>query len=138
MTLAEKLRLPSNWRDETHEVASANGAPARLGIRPARGGDLVDAYPAGADDKELAVEGEPQLQAVRDYVAGVLERDPRCRRVVLAVPERDLEAIAWAEDAGFRFVVDVETRVGAHSLLVVEPDWVLAQPHALEDIPIKE
>jgi hypothetical protein len=68
----------------------------------------------------------------------VLDSDPRCRRVVLAVPERDLEAIGWAEDAGFRFVVDVETRAGAHSLLVVEPDWVLAQPNALEDIPIKE
>jgi hypothetical protein len=120
------------------DVASADGGTARLGIRPARSGDLVDAYPAGADDKELAIEGEPQLEVVRDYVAAVLKGDPRCRRVVLAVPERDLEAIAWAEDAGFRFVVDVETRAGAHSLLVVEPDWVLAQPHALEDIPIKE
>lgn len=138
MTVRDKLSIPANWRGETHEVASADGGTARLGIRPARAGDLVDAYPAGADDKQLAIEGEPQLQAVRDYVAAVLEADPRCRRVVLAVPERDLEAIAWAEDAGFRFVVDVETRAGAHSLLVVEPDWVLAQPHALEDIPIKE
>lgn len=138
MTLADKLRLPANWRGDIHDVPSADGGSARLGIRPARGGDLVDAYPAGADDKELAIEGEPQLEVVRDFVARVLKDDPRCRRVVLAVPERDLEAIAWAEDAGFRFVVDVETRAGAHSLLVVEPDWVLAQPHALEDIPIKE
>ncbi len=138
MSVAEKFRIPAGWQGETHEVPAAGGQTARLGIRSARVGDLVDAYPAGTYDKELAIEGEPRLQAVREYVAEVLERDPRCRRVVLAVPERDLEAIGWAEDAGFRFVVDVETRAGAHSLLVVEPDWVLAQPHALEDIPIKE
>ncbi len=138
MTIAEKLTIPAGWQGETHEVPAVVGGTARLGIRAARVGDLVDAYPAGANDREIAVEGEPQLQAVRDYVAGVLERDPRCRRVVLAVPEGDLEAIGWAEDAGFRFVVNVETRRGAHSLLVVEPEWVLAQPHALEDIPIKE
>jgi hypothetical protein len=138
MSIAEKLRIPPNWRGETHSVQAADGGSAILGIRPARVGDLVDAYPAGTYDKQLVVEGEPQLQAVRDFVAEVLDNDPRCRRVVLAVPERDLEAIGWAEDAGFRFVVDVETRAGAHSLLVVEPDWVLAQPNALEDIPIKE
>jgi hypothetical protein len=138
MSIAEKLRIPADWRGETHAVQSADGGTALLGIRTARVGDLVDAYPAGTFDKQLVVEGEPQLQAVRDYVTEVLDSDPRCRRVVLAVPERDLEAIGWAEDAGFRFVVDVETRAGAHSLLVVEPDWVLAQPNALEDIPIKE
>jgi hypothetical protein len=138
VSVADKLRIPAGWRGETDQVPAAGGGTARLGIRPARTGDLVDAYPAGADDEELAIGGEPELQAVRDYVADVLEHHPRCRRVVLAVPERDLEAIGWAEDAGFRFVVDVETRAGAHSLLVVEPDWVLAQPHALEDIPIKE
>lgn len=107
-------------------------------IRPARAGDLVDAYPAGTHDKQLTVEGTPDADAVRDYVAAVLADEPRCRRVVLAVPENDLADIGWAEDAGFRFVVNVETRSGAHSLLVVEPAWVLEQPHALEDIPIKE
>jgi hypothetical protein len=107
-------------------------------ISSVRAGDLVDAYPAGTHDKQLTVEGTPPVSDVRDFVAQVLDDDPRCRRVVLAVPEGDLAAIAWAEDAGFRFVVDVETRSGTHSLLVVEPAWVLAQPHALEDIPIKE
>ena len=107
-------------------------------ITSARAGDLVDAYPAGTHDKQLVVEGRPSTQAVRDYVAAVLADDPRCRRVVLAVPENDLAAIGWAEDAGFRFVVNVETRSGAHSLLVVEPEWVLAQPSALDEIPIKE
>ncbi len=138
MTFAEKLSIPADWQGDTQEVPAVGGGMARLAVRNARQGDLVDAYPAGTHDRELAVDGEPELQSVRDFVAEVLERDPRCRRVVLAVPERDLEAIGWAEDAGFRFVVDVETRVGAHSLLVVEPAWVLAQPHALEDIPIQE
>jgi hypothetical protein len=138
VTIADKLALPARWQGETFEVPAVSGGSALLGIRAARAGDLVDAYPAGTHDLELAVSGEPQLQAVRDLVALSLARDPRCRRIVLAVPEGDLEAISWAEDAGFRFVVDVETRSGAHSLLVVEPQWVLAQPSALEDIPIKE
>lgn len=138
MSIAEKFTIPADWLGEVSQVPAVGAGTARLGIRPARAGDLVDAYPAGTHDRELAVDGEPRVQAVRDFVAEMLERDPRCRRVVFAVPERDLEAIAWAEDAGFRFVVDVETRARAQSLLVVEPDWVLAQPHALEDIPIKE
>jgi hypothetical protein len=138
VSVAEKLRLPADWQGETRDVAALDGGTARLGSRPVRLGELVDAYPAGAHDIELALDGEPEVQVVRDFIADILRGDPRCRRIVLAVPERDLEAIGWAEDAGFRFVVDVETRAGAHSLLVVEPDWVLAQPHALDDIPIKE
>lgn len=138
MTIAGRLSIPGIWQGETRSVPAVGGGTARLAIRSARAGDLVDAYPAGTHDKELAIDGDPQPQAVRDYVAEVLQADPLCRRVVLAVPEGDLDAIAWAEDAGFRYVVNVETRVAARSLLVVEPDWVLSQPHALEDIPIKE
>jgi hypothetical protein len=58
--------------------------------------------------------------------------------VVLPVPELDLDAIGWAEDAGFRYVIDVETISGGYSLLVTEPQWVLDQPAILEDIPLKE
>lgn len=106
--------------------------------RPARLGPFVDAYPAGAHDVELIVEGRPTSTAVADAAARVFGADPRCRRVVLAVPELDIPSIAWAEKAGFRYVIDVEVREGGYSLLVLEPEWVLAQPHILEDIPLKE
>lgn len=124
--------------DEVVEVASARTGRARLGVRRARSGELADAYPAGTHDRELLVEGDPTPAAMAEFTAAVLRGDTRCRRVVLPVPEGDIVAVGWAEDSGFRYVVDVETRSGAFSLLVAEPDWVIAQPHVLEDIPLKE
>lgn len=124
--------------DEVHEFDVVSGTKTRIGVRHARAGEFVDAYPAGTHDRELLIEGDPTPEAVAEVTAQVLESDPRCRRVVLAVGDHDLAAIAWAEDAGFRYVVDVETRSGDYSLLVAEPEWVLAQPQILEDIPLKE
>jgi hypothetical protein len=120
------------------DAVSSSGATARIGVRRARDGEFVSAYPAGTHDRELAIEGDPTSEALASIADQVLRNDPRCRRVILPLPERDLDAIAWAESAGFRFVVDVETRSGGYSLLVIEPDWVLAQPHILEEIPLKE
>lgn len=119
-------------------VPGTDGEPARIQVRRAREGELALAYPAGTHDRELVVEGSPSPAAVAGLAAAILAADERCRRVVLPVPEQDLPAIAWAEEAGFRYVVDVETRAGSFSLLVVEPGWVLEQPHVLADIPLKE
>lgn len=123
--------------DTVYEVAGA-AATNRIGVRRARAGHLADAYPAGTHDRELVVEGAPSAAEVSRVTARILEDEPQCRRVVLPVPERDLRAIAWAEDAGFRYVIDVETHVGGLSLLVTEPEWVIAQPHILDDIPLQE
>jgi hypothetical protein len=131
------LVLPDGL-DDVADVESVSGGGARIGVRRARTSELAVAYPAGTHDRELVVEGDPTATAVAAFTERLLADDPRCRRVVLPVPERHLDAIAWAEEAGYRYVVDVETRVGAFSLLVTEPDWVLAQPHILEDIPLKE
>lgn len=120
------------------EVPGTGGAPAYLGHRRARVGELRDAYPAGAHDIELGYTGTPDPTATSEYTAELLRSDPRCRRVVLPVPELDLDAIAWAEQGGFRYVIDVETVAGGYSLLVTEPQWVLDQPVILEDIPLKE
>lgn len=124
--------------DEVTEAESASGARARIGVQHARASHLADAYPAGTHDRELIIEGDPTASAVAAVTERLLAADPRCRRVVLPVPEQNLDAIAWAEAAGFRYVVDVETRAGAFSLLVTEPGWVLTQPHILEDIPLEE
>lgn len=124
--------------DDVREVESSSSSHARIGVRHARLGEFVDAYPAGTHDLELLVEGDPTPFEVSRVAMECLVADERCRRIVLAVPEQDVPAIAWAEEAGFRYVVDVEVRSGAYSLLVTEPEWVIAQPHILEDIPLKE
>lgn len=120
------------------EVVGVGGVASALANRRARTGELREAYPSGTHDIELRYAGQPEPTAMASYTADLLESDPRCRRVVLAVPELDLDVIAWAEDAGFRYVIDVETHAGAVSLLVTEPQWVLDQPAILEDIPLKE
>lgn len=123
---------------ETLEVTGIDGTPSRLWHRRARSGELREAYPSGTHDIELRYTGQPKPAVVASYSEALLHDEPRCRRVVLAVPELDLDAIAWAEEAGFRYVIDVETVVGGVSLLVTEPQWVLDQPAILEDIPLKE
>lgn len=125
--------------DSRPPVSSADPAVhEHIRVRRARAGDLVDAYPAGSHDVELLPPADASAALLAQAAEEAFAVDPRCRRVVLAVPEGDLQAIARAEDAGFRYVVDVEIRAGGRSLLVREPDWVLAQPHVLEDIPLKE
>lgn len=106
-------------------------------VRPVRATELAEAYPAGIDDLELIVDGRPSPDEMRSSVQWILEQNPNCRRIVLAVSEQEIPAIAWAEESGFRYVVDVETRSGAYSLLVTEPSWVLTQPLVLEDIPLR-
>jgi hypothetical protein len=98
----------------------------------------------GARETESSPRRTPQERTIENWRSKAIRRrrlSPRspirCSATTRAA-EQDLDAIAWAERAGFRFVVDVETRSGGYSLLVVEPDWVLAQPHILEDIPLKE
>ena len=129
----------SYWPIDDAEIvadAGSSSGAARIGARYARSGELVDAYPAGAHDRELALEGVLATGAVRAFTDALLSSDPRCRRVVLSVPEMDLDAIRFGEEAGFRYVVDVETRAGAFSLLVAEPEWVIDQAQALDDIPL--
>ena len=123
---------------EVLKCDGTDGRPAGLAHRRARAGALRDAYPSGSHDEELAYVGSPKPAEVAAYTQQVLKKDPWCRRVVLPVPELDLDAIAWAEEAGFRYVIDVETYDGGFSLLVTEPQWVIDQPVILDDIPLKE
>lgn len=127
------------WPESLERVFSVNtsdGSGAQVGYRHARGGDLVDSYPAGTHDLELFVNGHADPAALHELTKQILTDRPQCRRIVLAVTEGHLESIDWAEQAGYRYVVDVETAEGAFSLLVTEPDWVIEQPAILEDIPL--
>ncbi|TFD52280.1 hypothetical protein E3T55_06665 [Cryobacterium frigoriphilum] len=123
--------------------------PARYQVRDARGSvvgglearkvvgnHLEGSYPVGIEDREVRVDAGSSPAAVGAAVHALLTDAARCRRVVLAVPEGQLEALAAAEEAGFRFVVDIDTHQESLSLLVAEPEWVLAQPSAIEEIPL--
>ncbi|MCA1006271.1 hypothetical protein LCL87_11120 [Rhodococcus hoagii] len=115
----------------SHEVR------ARFAVR----GPLGNAYPAGIADLELDVQGLRDPGALRGLGERILRENPACRRVVLPVPAGDLDAIGFAEDAGFRYVVDVDVpgergEVTELSLLVLEPGWVADAPTAVNDLPL--
>lgn len=72
---------------------------------------------------------------MRTLVAAVQRADPDCRRIVHAVRVGQLSAIAGAESAGFRYVVDVAPGKADISLLVAEPDWATRTDIDLDRIP---
>lgn len=117
------------------------GTPHEARARFAVRGPLGNAYPAGIADLELDARGLGDPGALRGLGERILRENPACRRVVLPVPAGDLDAIGFAEDAGFRYVVDVDVpgergEVTELSLLVLEPGWVADAPTAVDDLPL--
>ncbi|MFM1724803.1 hypothetical protein ABEU20_003398 [Rhodococcus sp. PAM 2766] len=115
----------------SHEVR------ARFAVR----GPLGNAYPAGIADVELDLRGLGDTAVLGDLAERILRENPQCRRIVLPVPAGDLDAIGFGEDAGFRYVVDVDIpgereEVTELSLLVREPGWVADAPTAVDDLPL--
>ena len=101
-------------------------------------GRLAAAYPVSRHDVELRVTDVPV-----DRLAGVLaeetsralDADQTLRKVIFAAPLGDLAAVAAAEEAGFRFVVDVDLPDEELSLMVHEPAWVTAVDMDLGRVP---
>ncbi|MFG2044924.1 hypothetical protein [Dactylosporangium sp. NPDC048998] len=92
-------------------------------------GRLRDAYPVGEHDVEVRVldeslEPDRLTALLTAVVEAVQAADPACRKVVFAAAEGDLGRVASAEQAGFRYVVDVDLPGTSLSLLVAEPAWV--------------
>ncbi|NKS35005.1 hypothetical protein GS488_04800 [Rhodococcus hoagii] len=117
------------------------GTPHEVRARFAVRGPLGNAYPAGIADLELDLRGLGDPDALRGVGEQILRENPACRRVVLPVPAGDLDAIGFAEDAGFRYVVDVDVaeergEITELSLLVLEPGWVADAPTAVDDLPL--
>ena len=117
------------------------GPPHEVRARFAVRGPLGNAYPAGIADLELDLRGLGDPDALRGLGEQILRENPACRRVVLPVPAGDLDAIGFAEDAGFRYVVDVDVagergEITELSLLVLEPGWVADAPTAVDDLPL--
>ena len=102
-------------------------------------GRLRAAYPVAEHDVEVRFPVPPAAAeltpALREVVASVLASDAECRRVVFAAAEGDLATLDAAEQAGFRYVVDVDLPDGPVSLAVAEPDWVTAVDMDVDHVP---
>lgn len=141
------LHLPESWTGAGHRrsrtrteyvLRPPDSDELTLVVERSGSGRLADAYPVSTHDIEV------QLSAARpgtltlvlaQVAAAVQQDDPLCRRVVFAAPARDLSVIAAAEQAGFRYVVDVDIADGPVSLLVVEPAWVTGVDMDLDRVP---
>lgn len=95
---------------------------------------LRHTYPYGRFDVELQFSPAEQLRA---DISAVYRTVPECRRIIVAIDQGDISAIAICEDAGLRYSLDVETRDGREiSLMVHEPDWVANQSTEIEDLEL--
>lgn len=112
---------------------------AAVRVERCAAGQLREAYPVGAHDVgvrvTVALPTETLAELLGVLVRAITAADPHCRRMVHAVDEGDQRAIAAAEAAGFRYVVDVDLPDEQLSLLVYEPDWAAAADVDLERIP---
>lgn len=116
-------------------------------FRSALAGPLAGAYPAGAHDLEVRVDALTNPAGLYAASTAAFEARPDCRRITFASPAASLGAVGYAEEAGYRYVLDVEIREPAGavqgdatrelSLLVLEPRWILDQPIAVDDLPIR-
>jgi len=150
MILSESMRLAFDDSLVVDELATGDVAwPSRYVVRDGissvvggvdsrrvLGNRLDGTYPIGVEDREIRIHPQSSPAAVAVAVRTIMSDAPRCRRVVLALPVGSVEEMRVAEDGGFRYVVDVETHEESLSLLVAEPEWVLAQPSAMEDLPL--
>ncbi|WP_431710251.1 hypothetical protein [Glutamicibacter uratoxydans] len=99
--------------------------------------EIKDAYPVSGHDQLLEVSGPAEPGTVQLVSEELMNRDPQCRRLVIAPNEGDVEAIARAEAGGYRYVVDVDLWDRAVSLMTAEPDWVLEQSRRIDEVPTR-
>jgi hypothetical protein len=101
-------------------------------------GRLRDAYPVAEHDIEIRLDDAPseELTALLGTLSAVVQQAaPQCRRVVFGALAGDLAALAAAENAGFRYVVDVDLADASLSLAVAEPSWVTSVDLDLDRVP---
>jgi hypothetical protein len=117
---------PGDMRELWLRSEHHNG-PIEVHARRCIDGPLRNTYPAGAYDVELyfATDAAPGYltRPLAEVASAILAADLHCRRVVFAAAAGDQATVAAAEEAGFRYVLDVDVRERELSLLVVEPHW---------------
>lgn len=125
-------------RHATRCVLTKLGTTVDATLERCTNGRLRDAYPVAEHDIEIRLDDAPtdELAALlRTLSAAVQEADPQCRRVVFGAPRGDLATLAAAENAGFRYVVDVDLADTSLSLAVGEPSWVTSVDMDLDRVP---
>lgn len=96
--------------------------------------ELRHTYPYGKHDIEVDFTDKETLASA---VNKAFASDPNCRRVVVKVEQDNVEQISTCEDAGLRYVLNVQLRTLEEvSLMVAEPDWVSSQSTAIEDLEL--
>ena len=137
--------LPDTWQAES--VPAGGRVEQRFDIR--EGGEprgrvdvlhvvesrIRETYPVGHRDRLLEPSDDLTSEGLQLVSELVFRADPACRRLVVATPEGDVDEIARAERAGYRYVVDVDLRDGSLSLMAAEPAWVLEESRHIDDVP---
>lgn len=105
-----------------------------LNHHPVAASELRHTYPYGSHDRVLAQGTAEEMTAA---IADIFTAHPQCRRIVVPVPTGDTEAISACEQAGLRYVLDVEQRDGQElSLMVAEQGWVAAINENIEGLDL--
>lgn len=137
--------LPESW--QAHAQAATSPAEQAFTVTEdgePRGGvevlhvihsRIAATYPVGHRDRLLEPSEEATSEAIQLVSEQVFRADPACRRLVIATPVGDVDEIARAERAGYRYVVDVDLRDHSLSLMAAEPDWVLEDSRHIDDVP---
>ena len=119
-------------------VRNRDGLAPEVTLERCAAGRLRDAYPVSEHDLEARVSELPAAALgplLAELATAVFTADHRCRRLVFAAPEGELALLSAAEEAGFRYVVDVDLPEGPVSLAVAEPGWVTAVDMDLDRVP---
>ena len=127
-----------NSRHATKCVLTKAGTHLHATLERCAHGRLRDAYPAAEHDIEIRLDDAPtdELTALLGALSAAAQpADPQCRRVVFGAPRGDLATLAAAENAGFRYVVDVDLVGASLSLAVAEPSWVTSVDMDLDRVP---
>lgn len=144
---APRLDLRAPWdvvsTRNTHHASElrvqGHSAHVTAYVERCAAGRLRVAYPVGAHDIEVRVEGScppddlsDLLRALADAVA---EADPRCRRIVFAADTGDRARVLAAGAADFRYVLDLDLGAEELGLFVTEPEWVTRTDMDLDRVP---
>ena len=141
------LHLPESWAVSARQITRTrteyvlrppDSDEITVTVERCGSGRLADTYPVSTHDIEVMVSGVRSgtlTMVLQQVAAAVQQDDPRCRRIVFASPVRDVSVIAAVEQAGFRYVVDVDIADTSVSLLAVEPSWVTTVDMDLDRVP---
>ncbi|MEI4271155.1 hypothetical protein TEK04_05430 [Klenkia sp. LSe6-5] len=121
------------------ELEHESGATAQIRLERCVAGRLESAYPASVRDVEIRVvalsDGGLLTAVLEGVVRAVRSAEPACRRIIYGAPRGQVGAVAASEQAGFRYVVDVDLVDAELSLLVSEPEWVSVADEAADAVP---